>query len=285
MIAPKSAIPTYTNHETVKDIAAPGRTINLYAIWKPNNDYTYKVRFHAMDGTGRTFDQTFAKSKSKCLAWLDSGIGWSRPGYIFCGWSDVGSSRVCKYNNGTKVYDLSFTPNGVVDLYAVWLSTSLPASCLLRAMMVSSRLSIFLSRRNFSGSPTNPAGSGRAPFVASAPRAEELDVLLPGLGEDPLDLAPVGDGLLDERQEPRLDVHRAELPVLAVGVLHGGVHFAGLALLALPRVPARLVAYADGALCERHERGDLREQRVAFLFRHLCIHAVWCIIEYTNAQE
>ena len=77
-----------------------------------------------MDGTERTYDQTFNKSESKCLAYLESGIGWSRPGYIFCGWSDVGSSHVCKYNNGTKVYDLSLIPDDVVDLYAVWLSTS-----------------------------------------------------------------------------------------------------------------------------------------------------------------
>lgn len=72
--------------------------------------------------------------------------------------------------------------------------------------MISSRLSIFLSRRSFSGSPTKPAGSGREPFMSSVLRAQELDVLLSSLGEDSLDLAPVGDGLLDERQKPRLDV-------------------------------------------------------------------------------
>ena len=61
--------------------------------------------------------------------------------------------------------------------------------------MVSSRLSSFLSSRNFSGSTTNPAGSGRAPFVRSLLRAQEPDVFLPGLDEKPLDLAAVRDGL------------------------------------------------------------------------------------------
>ena len=43
---------------------------------------------------------------------------------------------------------------------------------------------------------------------------------------------------------------------------------------ALPRIPARLVAHADGALGERHERGETLQQLVAILFRHLCLHGV-----------
>ena len=69
--------------------------------------------------------------------------------------------------------------------------------------MVSSRLSSFLSSQNFSGSATNPAGSGCAPFVRSLLRAQEPDVFLSGLDEKPLDLTAVRDGLLDLLQEAR----------------------------------------------------------------------------------
>ena len=123
----------------------------------------------------------------------------------------------------------------------------------------------FLGSRNFSGSATNPAGSGCAPFVRTLLRAQEPDVFLPGLDEKPLDLAAVRDGLLDLLQEARLNMHRPELPVLAKGVLHRRMHLARQTFLALPRIPARLVAHADGALGERHERGETLQQLVAIL--------------------
>ena len=69
-------------------------------------------------------------------------------------------------------------------------------------------------------------------------------------------------------------MHRPELPVLAKGVLHRRMHLARQTFLALPRIPARLVAHADGALGERHERGETLQQLVAILFRHLCFHGV-----------
>ena len=120
----------YANGAKVKNLAMNGGTKHLYAVWRADANFMYKVRFNKYDGTGSTKPEMFTFGKEQRLLWLDSQLGWKRDGYEFCGWvpwNPDTKPRLCKYENGQKVVDLVTSYNGslqTVNLYAAWKSPS-----------------------------------------------------------------------------------------------------------------------------------------------------------------
>lgn len=98
------------------DVAYPaeGRTLTLYAQWRP---ITYKVRF---DGNGATSgmmaDLTVAYDEKKTLP----ANRYARPGKAFAGWNTKADGRGAMYRNRAEATNLASTRDAVVVLYAQW---------------------------------------------------------------------------------------------------------------------------------------------------------------------
>ena len=109
----------YVNGQPVKDLAAVGETIDLWAGWKSSS--SYRVCFHRCAGPDDTekMNQVILRNKEDSLAWMDSMIGWKRDGYTFLGWDESDKATTVKYANGVKVTNLA-TDGGTKHLYAVW---------------------------------------------------------------------------------------------------------------------------------------------------------------------
>ena len=127
----------YANGAKVKNLAMDGGTKHLYAVWSAKDDhkYPYTVKYYKYDGSGETCTQSFKAGTVQSLAWLDSQLGWSRPGYEFVGWvpwNPDTKPRLCKYVNGQKVVDLASKLGEVVSLYPAWKSSSSYRVCFNR---------------------------------------------------------------------------------------------------------------------------------------------------------
>ena len=133
----KASTVKYANGAKVKNLAMNGGTKHLYAVWRAKDDhkYPYSVKFYKYDGSGETCTQSFKAGTVQNLAWLDSQLGWSRPGYEFVGWvpwNPDTKPRLCKYVNGQKVVDLASKSGEVVSLYPAWKSSSSYRVCFNR---------------------------------------------------------------------------------------------------------------------------------------------------------
>ena len=134
----KASTVKYANGAKVKNLAMNGGTKHLYAVWRANGDFLYKVRFNKYDGSGSTATEMFRFGVEQRLLWMDSQLRWSREGYEFCGWvpwNPDTKPRLCKYVNGQKVVDLVSSYNGVlptVNLWAAWKSKSSYRVCFNR---------------------------------------------------------------------------------------------------------------------------------------------------------
>ncbi len=106
----------YANGEQVCDLVAYGKVLHLYAVWQKR---AYQVVFHSNDGANKTALQEFRPNIAKTLLWLDSGLGWTRSGYDFLGWSKSPTSTAVVYKNGQNVNDL-VAMGEKLHLYAVW---------------------------------------------------------------------------------------------------------------------------------------------------------------------
>ena len=128
----------YANGAKVKNLAMNGGTKHLYAVWRADSNFSYKVRFNKYDGTGATSTEMFQFGKEQRLLWMDSQLGWSREGYEFCGWvpwNPESKPRLCKYVNGQLVVDLVSDYNGglpTINLWAAWKSKSSYRVCFNR---------------------------------------------------------------------------------------------------------------------------------------------------------
>ena len=114
--SPEGAV-LYENREKVVSLTAEENgTVDLYALWTP---ITYRLAFKANGGQGTmetldlTYDQQAALPEPE----------FTRPGYVFLGWSTSSSGRV-RYEDGASVKNLTATQGKTVTLYALWRAYS-----------------------------------------------------------------------------------------------------------------------------------------------------------------
>lgn len=106
----------YTDLAKVKDIAAAGETITLYAHWVP---YTYTVKYDSNGGVGAIDNSSHIYDESQALnAVTDNSL--SRTGYTFLGWNRNPNEDVVEFANAATVKNLCVVSGGTVTLYAIW---------------------------------------------------------------------------------------------------------------------------------------------------------------------
>ena len=103
---------SYTDNQSVTNIAGTKSSITLYAIWEANE---YTVVFNNNDGTNTTSTQGFEYDAQENLDKKEL----TREGYIFKGWSTSKDGKTA-YADGAPVINLTSTNDGTVTLYAVW---------------------------------------------------------------------------------------------------------------------------------------------------------------------
>ncbi len=108
---------TYTNQQSVTNLAAGGGTVRLYAQWTPNN---FTVTFKANDGSGRTNSQSFTYDYAKPL----SVNTFTRTGYTFKNWNTNANGSGTTYTNQQSVKNLTSVNGGTVTLYAQWVANT-----------------------------------------------------------------------------------------------------------------------------------------------------------------
>ena len=96
---------------TVKDLAAAGGTVQLYAGWAKA---TYQVAFNANGGKGKMAKQKLTYGKAAKLR----KNAFKRKGYTFLGWAKTKKGEVA-YKNAAKVKNLR-TDGKTTTLYAKW---------------------------------------------------------------------------------------------------------------------------------------------------------------------
>ena len=105
---------TYDDGQSVKDLTTTsGATVTLYAVWQAN---TYTVKFNKNGGTGTMANETFTYGVAKAL----TANAFQRVNYKFVGWATSASATTATYSNKQSVSNLTATPDGTVNLYAVW---------------------------------------------------------------------------------------------------------------------------------------------------------------------
>ena len=98
------------------DVAYPaeGRTLTLYAQWRP---ITYTIRFGGNGATsGMMADLTVAYDGKKTLP----ANRYARPGKAFAGWNTKADGSGAMYRNKAEVTNLASSQDDVVVLYAQW---------------------------------------------------------------------------------------------------------------------------------------------------------------------
>lgn len=88
--------------------------VTVRAVWVQNE---YSVRFDLNGADGSMADEQYTYGLWKYL----SPTNFSRPGYLFAGWSTGGSqSSAAEYADAESLKNLTTELNGIVTLYAVW---------------------------------------------------------------------------------------------------------------------------------------------------------------------
>ncbi len=88
--------------------------VTVRAVWIQNE---YSVRFNLNGAEGSMADEPYTYGLWKYL----SPTNFTRPGYVFAGWSTSGSSSsAAEYENSESLKNLTTELNGIVTLYAVW---------------------------------------------------------------------------------------------------------------------------------------------------------------------
>lgn len=107
---------TGTAYQAGADVAYPaeGRTLTLYAQWRP---ITYKVRFDSNGATsGMMADLTVAYDEKKTLP----ANRYAKPGKAFAGWNTKADGSGAMYGNRAEATNLASGQDDVVVLYAQW---------------------------------------------------------------------------------------------------------------------------------------------------------------------
>lgn len=108
---------SYSNQQSVSNLAANGETITLFAQWTANK---YIVKFYANGGTGTMDDQNFTYGTAQNL----TPNAFEKYGHTFAGWSKTSNGSII-YTDGQSVNNLASTNNATVDLYAQWTEKDL----------------------------------------------------------------------------------------------------------------------------------------------------------------
>ncbi|GEM_PF-1660349 len=104
----------YNDCENILNLSAINNdVIHLYAVWTANN---YQIEYIANGGYGVMSNSNHTYDKFSNL----NSCKYERTGYSFAGWS-LSAQGEKVYSDGDSVINLSYTFNGVVSLYAVWL--------------------------------------------------------------------------------------------------------------------------------------------------------------------
>jgi uncharacterized repeat protein (TIGR02543 family) len=102
----------YADMAKVKDLAASGETVSLYAKWGIN---AYTVAYDSNGGEGHITPNVFTLGQYYALA----ANSFIRKGYTFAGWA-ISADGDVEYADKAEVQDLSYSAGGTVMLYAVW---------------------------------------------------------------------------------------------------------------------------------------------------------------------
>ncbi|MBR3365974.1 InlB B-repeat-containing protein, partial [Candidatus Saccharibacteria bacterium] len=113
-----TSIPIYYGTK-VTNALVPGKYTGqvLYTATVNSSCLNYTVIFNknASDATGTMGNQTMSPSTATAL----TTNGFSRPGYVFLGWSTDQNATTATYTNGQSVTNLA-TSGSSITLYAVW---------------------------------------------------------------------------------------------------------------------------------------------------------------------
>ena len=104
----------YANAASVKNLAAAGGSVTLYAQWAKN---AYKVAFNANGGTGKMAAQAMTYGKAAKLR----NNAFTRKDCVFIGWAKTKGGAVA-YGNQQAVKNLR-TDGGTTTLHAKWAKT------------------------------------------------------------------------------------------------------------------------------------------------------------------
>ena len=105
---------TYDDGQSVKDLTTTsGATVTLYAVWQAN---AYTIKFNKNGGTGTMPNLAMTYDVAKAL----TANAFQRVNYKFVGWATSASATTATYSNKQSVSNLTATPDGTVNLYAVW---------------------------------------------------------------------------------------------------------------------------------------------------------------------
>jgi uncharacterized repeat protein (TIGR02543 family) len=105
----------YADGASVTNLAAAGQTITLYAKWI----YGYTIHFDANGGTGTMADQGIPMNAYTNLR----ANTFTRPGYVFAGWSTTADGTGNSYADGASVTNLA-AAGQTITLYAQWMNAT-----------------------------------------------------------------------------------------------------------------------------------------------------------------
>ncbi|MBQ2625519.1 MAG: InlB B-repeat-containing protein [Kiritimatiellae bacterium] len=104
----------YDDGQSVSNLTTTsGGTVNLYAVWQAN---AYTIKFNKNGGTGTMANLAMTYDVAKAL----TANAFQRVNYKFMGWATSASATTATYSNKQSVSNLTATPDGTVNLYAVW---------------------------------------------------------------------------------------------------------------------------------------------------------------------
>ena len=113
----KSASATTTAYDDGQSVSnlttTSGGTVNLYAVWQAN---AYTIKFNKNGGTGTMANLAMTYDVAKAL----TANAFQRVNYKFMGWATSASATTATYTDKQSVSNLTATPDGTVNLYAVW---------------------------------------------------------------------------------------------------------------------------------------------------------------------
>ena len=113
----------------VNQPVANGRLLQVYAIWTLKPGY-YAIRFNKNDGSGRWRELGYAYGVKTRLPTCVNGLGWTREGYEFAGWSlgamnaSAGGANWMKWKDDWAYVSTPTTAGKTISIYAMWQAKS-----------------------------------------------------------------------------------------------------------------------------------------------------------------